>query len=308
MRSEVTHKVRRGSFVGPLILITIGVLFLLGNLGYLSWGFWQSLLRFWPVILILFGVEVLFGRSWPWVGAITAVVVLAGVTVFAALTAGEISRPIAAGSAKVERIVEETGNLTSANVQLEFGAGDITIDSLPKESSNLVEADIVPGTGGRQVEKNFNASNGQGVLTLRSQARSWAFVGPNVGDSWDVKLTRNIPLSLRVKTGASRSLLDLTDLNVADLWVDVGASTLDLRMPQAGSTKATVKAGAASVRIEILPTMAARVRARAGLSSTNVDEERFPRRGEYFVSSDWDSAIDRIDLDVDSGVASVSVR
>src|SRR5437868_3825454 len=47
---------RRRSFAGPIVLITLGIVFLLGNLGLLSWhgiGLWFA--HFWPLLLILWG-------------------------------------------------------------------------------------------------------------------------------------------------------------------------------------------------------------------------------------------------------------
>ncbi|HEY9204495.1 MAG TPA: pentapeptide repeat-containing protein [Candidatus Methanoperedens sp.] len=49
---------RRG-FVGPLILLTIGFILLFNNLGIIPWDIWKTLWRFWPVILILIGIEIL---------------------------------------------------------------------------------------------------------------------------------------------------------------------------------------------------------------------------------------------------------
>jgi DUF4097 and DUF4098 domain-containing protein YvlB len=47
----------RRSFAGPVILIVLGVLFLLGNLGYMAWGRLGYLFaRYWPVLIILWGV------------------------------------------------------------------------------------------------------------------------------------------------------------------------------------------------------------------------------------------------------------
>ncbi len=48
---------RRRSFAGPLVLIVLGIVFLLGNMHMLSWfriGIWFS--HYWPVLLILWGV------------------------------------------------------------------------------------------------------------------------------------------------------------------------------------------------------------------------------------------------------------
>ncbi|HEU5336913.1 MAG TPA: DUF4097 family beta strand repeat-containing protein, partial [Terriglobales bacterium] len=48
---------RRRSFAGPLILILLGVVFLLGNMHVLTWhslGMWFA--RYWPVLIIVWGV------------------------------------------------------------------------------------------------------------------------------------------------------------------------------------------------------------------------------------------------------------
>ncbi|MFZ3213332.1 MAG: DUF4097 family beta strand repeat-containing protein [Terriglobales bacterium] len=52
----VTYRPRR-SFACPVLLIVLGVLFLLGNLGFLSWGRLGYLFaRYWPVLIILWGL------------------------------------------------------------------------------------------------------------------------------------------------------------------------------------------------------------------------------------------------------------
>ena len=53
----------RQGVVGPLVLTGLGVVLLLGNLGYLQVSALETLWRFWPVLLIAVGVELLFGRQ-----------------------------------------------------------------------------------------------------------------------------------------------------------------------------------------------------------------------------------------------------
>jgi hypothetical protein len=50
---------RRSGFVGPLLLITIGSILLFNKMGVIHWGSWGSLWHYWPVILILWGIEIL---------------------------------------------------------------------------------------------------------------------------------------------------------------------------------------------------------------------------------------------------------
>ncbi len=53
----ITPPRRRRSFAGPLVLIILGVVFLLGNMHVLTWhtlGLWFA--RYWPVLIIIWGV------------------------------------------------------------------------------------------------------------------------------------------------------------------------------------------------------------------------------------------------------------
>ncbi len=49
---------RRPGYVGPLLLLVIGFILLFKEMGLLQWESWGSLWRYWPVILILWGMEI----------------------------------------------------------------------------------------------------------------------------------------------------------------------------------------------------------------------------------------------------------
>lgn len=55
-----THK---GSGIFGLVILFIGVLLLLNNFGVVSREIWYYLFPFWPVILILIGLRIIFGFS-----------------------------------------------------------------------------------------------------------------------------------------------------------------------------------------------------------------------------------------------------
>ncbi len=52
-----------GSFIWGVILLVAGFLFLLNSLGIVSWNVWNYIWQFWPVVLILWGVQVILGRN-----------------------------------------------------------------------------------------------------------------------------------------------------------------------------------------------------------------------------------------------------
>lgn len=50
---------------GALLLIAAGSLLLLNNFGIISWRVWDMLWRFWPVLFILLGLQLIFGKRGP---------------------------------------------------------------------------------------------------------------------------------------------------------------------------------------------------------------------------------------------------
>ncbi len=66
----------------PIIFIGGGVILLLSNLGYLVVNSWAMLWQLWPVLLIVIGLDVMFGRRGLWgsvISAFLALIVIAGV-------------------------------------------------------------------------------------------------------------------------------------------------------------------------------------------------------------------------------------
>ena len=55
---------RRGGWVFGLILIFTGAVLLLNNMGVLPWSVWNFIWPLWPLLLVLIGLRIVFGRGW----------------------------------------------------------------------------------------------------------------------------------------------------------------------------------------------------------------------------------------------------
>lgn len=58
---ERDHK--DNGIVGGAILLVAGGILLLNTLGIIPWSFWHTVWQFWPVLLILIGLEIILGRN-----------------------------------------------------------------------------------------------------------------------------------------------------------------------------------------------------------------------------------------------------
>ncbi len=59
-----------------IFLLFLGIVFLLQSLNFLSWGLWESLWRFWPMLIITAGLGILLRRSNVWLVSLLIVALL----------------------------------------------------------------------------------------------------------------------------------------------------------------------------------------------------------------------------------------
>ncbi len=286
----------------PTLLILLGVAFLLANLGLLPEGWWRGLWRLWPLLLVLIGLEVLFGRRW-WgaMASVVTVLVLGGAGLAYLYTQGYLTRP----AVTTDHWEVEMAGQSSARLEVDFGAGNFYLEGLPSSSSRLIEADFQGLYG--PLNKNFDSSDGQGVAKLSQ--RGDGFGWPGEPQEWRLRVSPRPSLELQVKAGAAQVELDLSRLTVKRLVLELGAATGTVRFPrEAGTTTATIKAGASNLTLDIPPGVAARIRPVLGLATLNIDENRFPHRGDYYVSPDFETAAQRLEVSIDGGASTITIR
>ncbi|HEY7522529.1 MAG TPA: hypothetical protein VH720_02585 [Candidatus Limnocylindrales bacterium] len=254
----------------PIAWIVVGGILLASTTGYLGRGPGELIAEYWPWALVIVGAWFLLGAVWPW------------------------------GPRHAETVVVPLAGAGEGNIRIKFGAGGLT--SHVAAPGNLVDGSFRGGA--------LHRNRGGGRVELE-QDWGWGFgwfgwMGR--GSDWDLGLSGEVPLTLRLDTGASRVRLDLVDLQVRNLELHTGASDTIVRLPRsAGVTSVRAEAGAASLTLEVPTGVAARIRSRMGLGSTDVDEARFPRAGDGYESADYATATNRVDIDVQGGVGTFRV-
>lgn len=112
-----------------------------------------------------------------------------------------------------------------------------------------------------------------------------------------------------MEVGASDTCLDLTGLRVMELRLRTGASSTEVRLPaHAGHTRASIKTGVSSLFLLIPEGVAAHIQTKGGLAAITVDRARFPQTGGIYRSPDFETAENRVEIEVETGVGSVDIR
>lgn len=258
------------------LLVLVGVLLTLENLGIVEVNVWGLV---WPLFLIFLGVWILWGFFF------------------------------AKSSWETEEVTIPLEGASRAHVHIKHGAGRLRVDG-SAGSSSLVDGAFGGGLDHR-VEREGDMLDVRMRLPVGvfpNFAFPWVW-GPAHTLDWTFGLNSQIPLSLEFETGAGDVQLDLSDLRVIDLRLQTGASATDLTLPtSAGYTRATISAGAASVKVRVPSGVAARIRVSGVLTEITVDRGRFPRTGGVYQSPDYDTALNKVDVEIDTGVGSIEIR
>jgi hypothetical protein len=264
---------RRDYIFWGAILILLGGLMFLNAADIRLPGGINAMRLFWPSVLILVGGWIMFGY-------------------------------FLRGKAETEQVSIDLQGASQASLKLSHGAGRLALRS-GASSGQLLTGTFVGG-----VKQRAHVSGDRLDAHIEANPMIFPpFFGGWQGLEWDINLNRDIPLALRLETGASQSELDLRDLKVNDLRVNTGASKTDLTLPaDAGMTNVKVELGAASLDIVVPQGVAARIRSEHGAAAIEIDTARFPYSNGIYESADFSSAQNKADIMIQAGAGRVAVH
>ncbi len=295
----------RPSLIGPLILITIGILLLLANLGYLPLSFWEIAWRFWPLILILIGLEIIIGRH----SRLGALLIIA---LWCALIAGILWLALTSGGAFLnttlvtETIHQPLADIKSATIDLNIGLAAVKVAALDADTADLMRGTFRHAEG-IKIGKRFNTVGSEGRLHLQEERTNF-FVAGMTNAQWDLALNPTLPLALRINGGVGNAELDLRTLNLTALDVDAGVGTIRVTTPTSGNVTMRLNGGVGNLHVTIPEGVAARIRADKGIGALRVNETRFPQTGNVYQSADFATASNKVEIQIDGGVGTIEIR
>jgi hypothetical protein len=198
-------------------------------------------------------------------------------------------------------------NLNSASqakINIHHGAGRIKIKSGTKNN------ELLSCTSNSQINHEEKLIGNTLTVSLNPESNIGPVIGLTEGLNWDLIINKEIPLSLILETGASQTVADLSDLNVIELKISTGASTTSVILPsKSKKSQVTISAGAATLDICVPITVGARIQVKNGLTALNIDNKRFLRSEDnFYQSQSYDTAVNQTEINIDSGLGSVTIR
>jgi uncharacterized protein DUF2154/cell wall-active antibiotic response 4TMS protein YvqF len=301
---------RRTSLVFPIVLIGFGVLFLLRRWNP-AFEPWSILRTYWPLILIFIGI----GKIWDNVqrsrnpnappgislgatfGAVAFVLVI-GMLIWHGR--GFNRRHDGVFSTKHTAKIVEPQRAKSAHAKLEMGAGQLTING---GSANLLEADFNYSDSYDEPRVEYNVADGVGQLSV-SQESHTVHIGRSEND-WNLHLSKDIPIELKIDMGAGQGNLHLRDVLLSRLDLNIGAGQVDVDLTGDRKTdlNADIEGGVGQANIRLPKNVGVIVHAHGGIGS--IESHGLKHEDDTYTNDAYGKTPATIRLKVEGGIGQI---
>lgn len=197
------------------------------------------------------------------------------------------------------------GGAKTAEVELRMGAGELRLAGAVQDA--LLEASFRYNRVRLRPEIDYRVSGETGILKVGYGRHRGISLG-RVRNEWDLKLSKALPVDLKINLGAGRSDLDLRglDLTGVDIDMGVGEMTLDLQGPHAKSFSVKIDGGVGSGTIYLPAEVGVRARVHGGIGS--VSTRGLSKQGKIYTNDAYGKSGVTIDIEIDAGIGSLDLR
>jgi hypothetical protein len=323
------------SLFWPILLIGVGTLWLLANLDILPSFNWASLWRLWPLFLIGIGLDIIFGRRSPVLGAVIGLLV-AGAVIAILIFAPSLGGP-ALGDLVTDNYAEPIGSASSAQIDLHLSVGTAEVYSL-SDSNNLFEAEIT-----HLGEIDYSATGETTKrISIREEEVNYDFFGifdDREKAEWNIGLSPDLPLDLTIFGGVGRAEIDLSDIQLTGLEmsggvgdfsvslpgadgeyavnIEVGVGRFEVNIDRGADVDLRIKGGVGETIVNVPSGVGVRLEGKSGVGNIRVPSSYTQVRGGddsivgdsgTWESPDYDTAEFTITITFDGGVGNFTLR
>lgn len=304
--------------VWGLILIFIGTVFLLDNFNVIEF-YWGSVWRFWPVVFILIGANMLLSRFG---NKNSAPILAAAITIITLCFIGyQGTRPDRSrswfnfhhgndrgrkdtGWSESNTFSEPYGGVKRARLNIQGGA---TSYRLGDSTSNLFEAEVKQQYGRYTLNKSTDDSVEVLNFRMRNNKQRWS-LDEMEGNETRLRIHKSPVWDIKIEMGAGEAIFDLASYKVRTLRFEGGAASFEAKIGSAEPvTDVFVETGVASVEIEVPSASGCRIEVDSGLSSKDFTGFIKQADGTY-ETSNYNTAGNKINISLKGGLSSFEVK
>lgn len=308
-----------------ILLLFIGGVLLLDNFGVIEF-YWRNVWSFWPVFLIILGINILFNKNNSQTGNIISLGILL-VTLSFLFVKGQ-SRPEHGfwwdkNSFRIDTDNEDRENdreYSKLNYAQPFLASDsdkktilnirggANTYELKGETDSLFAADVNENRKGMKFMLSKETTDSVNTLTFKMNGKSKGLYFGENGNTVDFYMNVLPTWEVNLFMGAGKIDFDLAKYKVRTFNFDGGAADIDVKIGDlVPITDVNVQVGMADIKIEIPEGSGCRIKTKMGFSSKEFDGFNKLENGTY-ETPNYKSSTKKIFINLDGGFSNFEVK
>lgn len=291
---------RHYGLMGPLLLVAVGVILLLNNLGMASISLWDAILRLWPILIVGLGLDILIGRR-SLVGSIIVALLVIAMFVGGIWLMNNPSSQ-ALPSQTFSQVLSQT---TEADMSVDFPVGKMTL-AAGAQPKNLVEGSAtLPGS--EAITTDTFIDDTHATVKIRRSGNVQVVTTGNINNrTLDIKINPNIPTALKVESGVGETIIDLTGTKITKLNVNAAIGSLKVTLPAQGQVEIALDNAIGDLVVYVPQGAAVQIEADDRLGGTQVNVD-LNRQGNTYTSSNYNTSSNRIHVTLSGGIGTVRI-
>jgi hypothetical protein len=143
-------------------------------------------------------------------------------------------------------------------------------------------------------------------FSQKTSSYVFPFLGGDDGQSADIRLASGVPWDIDLDIGAADANIDLSEVSLASLQIDAGASSIDIRVGEEveDGAEVSIDGGAGSFNISVPESLTVTVRTDTGLSSNDLDDRFEETEDDVYM---YDGGGPEVTIQLRAGVSSLNV-
>ena len=332
---------KANKIIKGLTFLLIGTILLANTLEILEWSVWSNIIKLWPLLIVSLGLSLIFrGKNLSFLGPLIIFLgIFAGVgasymgisfegeivkevkTLSRGIVievekapevklAPEVETPSEAETAQetettqeveISPEVEEYPEIEKATIELNLDAGKL---SMSESTPLLYECISQYRYNEFEPFEEFSRTGKEANILIYHSPVTKRIISNNIRNHWQLKLNNEIIYDLSIKTGAINADCNLSAFKVEKLYMESGASNIDLVLPQYNS-KILIDTGVSNIDIAIPKNVGTTVNIDSGIAIKDLDD--FIKKDDVYISYNYNESKFKTEIEIDCGVSHINI-
>ena len=208
------------------------------------------------------------------------------------------------GDMEVDSKIVELGGAETVVLEVDMGAGELDIHGGARE---LMDATFAYNVDKWKPRVRYEVLGQKGLLKIR-QGHSRGVPMGSTKNKWDISLSENVPIGIKINFGAGEGDLDLRQLQLESLDIDMGVGELrvDISGDRQEDLRVDVDGGVGSATFYLPEHIGVRVDVDKGIGS--VHARGLHKDGGVYTNEAYGKSQAAIKISIDAGIGSITLK